>query len=122
MRNQLVDIEGKEISFMAEFVRYGSIKNCSDEEQQTILLRRVTTIDDNKIVAQHLWIQLTKDSALNSLNLKEGIFIKFNAKVEKYTKGYLGTNDNLRTVHPFETDYHLINIKNISIIKDNQIL
>jgi len=57
------------------------------------------------LVADHLWVDLTKEFML--LKLNSGDMVEFRARVKKYVKGYKGwraINDA-----PIETDYTLVN-------------
>ena len=56
-------------------------------------------------MADHLWVDLTKEFML--LKLNSGDMVEFRARVKKYVKGYKGwraINDA-----PIETDYTLVN-------------
>jgi len=106
MRNQLYELNNIRTSFLAEVIRLGK----TNDNKKTILVRRVTTIDNNKIVAQHLWLKET-DNIFSNIELKAGIYIKFDATVQEYCK------DNSS-----EVDYCLIDISDVSIVKVSDIL
>ena len=123
MRSQLKLIEGKQSSFIAEFIRYGQLKKgYYDPYEKTILIRRLTTTENNKIVANHLWINLQNNPRLEDYDFKEGDFISFSGIVKAYQKGYKGKRIDLIINRPVKTDYQLSNISDITILNENEIL
>lgn len=102
MRKELKQKNGIREKFTGEFEKYGW-KTGYKYPEQTILLLNIKT-EDGKIVADHLWFNLTKGfSELGEL--KKGNLIKFKARVKRYTKGYKGYREDV--YKPIETDYKL---------------
>jgi len=102
MREGLKNFEGKRKRFRAYFVRFGTKKGYKGLER-TILLKYVEDVSTNRLVAEHLWFNLTKGFA--ALDLKEGDQVEFDARVKRYVKGYKGYREDVWK--PLELDYKL---------------
>ena len=106
MRSQLYELNNVRTSFLAEVIKLGKTSN----NEKTLLVRRVTNIDNNKIVAQHLWLKET-NNIFSDIELKAGIYIKFDATVQEYYKE-----------NSSEVDYCLVDISDVSIVEVSDIL
>jgi hypothetical protein len=122
MRNQLYKLEKQRCNFISEFVRYGQYKNgYYDRYNTTVLLRRLTTINNNKIVAEHIWIPLKYIPSIKD-KVQTGDMITFTATVQPYIKGYRGKRIDLIFSHPIKHDYALEAITNVKILSKEKIL
>ena len=75
--------------YKAMFKRFG-MRNGYKGDIKTILLFDV--IDQNhKLVASHLWMDCGKQ--FDKLQLKEGDFVQFYARIKVYEKGYQGFDE-----------------------------
>ncbi|WP_143461374.1 hypothetical protein [Levilactobacillus enshiensis] len=73
-------------------------------EKPTILLREVRLVIGNRLMADHLWFNLTK--GFQGLGqLRRGDSIQFNGRVDRYVKGYQGSKN--RMPHNTVVDYQL---------------
>jgi hypothetical protein len=110
MRRVLKESLGERKKFSATFVKFGKKKNYKGYSDETILIKNVVDLDDGKVVADHLWFAYTK--GFQQIPLVEGAQIEFDARVNKYEKGYRNVRyqiDN-RT-----TDYKLSHPTKISL-------
>lgn len=89
MRKELGKKEGERKKFSAIFSRLGKKMNYKGYTEETILLTKVTDLETNTIVTDHIWFSYTK--SFQSVELKEGIIVEFDARVKEYTKGYVNT-------------------------------
>lgn len=101
MRKKLQEIKEVRKTFTGIFERIG-FKNGYKGVLETVLLKDIKDTEGNYI-SDHLWFNLTK--GFESLNLKQGDVIQFNARVKEYTKGYKGYREDV--YKPIETDYKL---------------
>ena len=88
--------------FTATVNRFG-IKNGYKGPLDTVLLINLKL--NNKIVADHLWINKTKGFMDSNANI--GDTIEFLARVNKYVKGYKGYDIIKQLEHPLQLDYKL---------------
>jgi hypothetical protein len=102
MRKELAPINEVRCTFTGTFVRIGT-KSSFGYPKQTLLLADVKNSDD-KVVTDHTWLNFTKGFA--ALDLNPGDVVRFDARVKKYRKGYLGYRDDVYD-KPVETDYKL---------------
>lgn len=72
-----------------------------------IMLAKITY--QGKLVTDHMW--LTYDEQFHKLY--EGNKISFEADIEPYVKGYVGTNPKIQKRSFEEYDYKLTNISNV---------
>lgn len=87
MRKELSTREGQRKRFRAVIGKFGSKVNFRGYTDTTILLKRIIEIDTNKVVADHVWFNLTK--GFEDKNLSENSVIEFEARVKEYKKGYV---------------------------------
>ena len=101
MRKQMRPLEFERKRFRGTFVRYGS-KWAWDGSGlvTTLLLRDITDVASGRVVADHLWFNLTKGfEALG--DLWRGDVIEFDARVKRYSKGYAGLREvDYKLSHP----------------------
>ena len=87
MRTTLAKNEGERKRFRATFVRVGKKKNFKGYSEDTILLQNIIDITDNQRVADHVWFAFTK--TFEDADIREGDIITFDARIKRYTKGYV---------------------------------
>lgn len=102
MREELKPMEDVRSTFTGVFVRLGT-KNSFGHPQQTVLFKDVQDAS-GKIVADHLWFNLTQ--GFLALELSTGDRVRFDARVRPYTKGYRGRREDVYD-SPLELDYKL---------------
>ena len=103
MRKDLRVISGERKGFSGTFVRFGLKSGWRGRTEKTVLLRDVCDAETGKVVADHLWFNLTQGFA--SLNMAEGEVVEFKARVRPYEKGYFGKREDV-FIAP-ELDYKL---------------
>ncbi|MGJ5817061.1 hypothetical protein [Paludibaculum fermentans] len=96
MRELLSNMYGARKRFSATFVREGKKRayrgygSNMDGTDTTLLFKHVREYESGRIVADHLWFNLTV--AFNQLNDGMGLFdgeiVSFDARVDSYVKGY----------------------------------
>jgi hypothetical protein len=87
-RVELKKEQGKRKTFYGVFGRFGTKMNWyTSDIEKTILLKDIVD-EDNNLVADHIWLNLTK--GFRNLNcLEKGDWIKFDARIKAYKKGYV---------------------------------
>jgi len=106
LREELAKIHGVRREFQGIFDRYGTKSGWKGQPVRTVLLLDVEDCLTHKIVTDHLWFNETKGFAANQL--QQGDVVRFNARVTRYTKGYMGTRDeDFDDRPPVELDYRL---------------
>ena len=116
MRKRLQDINKERARFTATFGRFGTKSGWRDVPVQTVLVNEIRDAS-GKIVADHLWLNLTK--GFEQLNLQQGDRIQFDARVKHYIKGYQGRHDDV--FKPIELDYKLSHPTKLQIISRQRI-
>lgn len=111
MRKGLADKEGERRKYSAVFSRIGKKTNYRGYSEETILLKDITDLETNQIVADHLWFSYTKSFQL--VSLLEGVRIEFEARVKEYRKGYVNTRYK---INDRRTDFKLSHPTRIKII------
>lgn len=111
MRKELKNIEGLRSRFTAKFVRYGSKKAFKGMPIKTLLFCDVKD-KYGKEYCDHIWF--TTNKQFESLGLKEGDGISFDARVKQYTKGYKGNREDY-DLPAVSKDYKLSHPNNIVI-------
>jgi hypothetical protein len=114
MRKKLEANEGLRGKFTAKFVRTGSKTGYNGYAEETILLKEVRESDTNKIVADHLWFSYTK--GFQSVTLTTGVTLEFEARIKKYSKGYVNKQYG---INQRQHDYKLSHPTRIKVINDN---
>ncbi|MCI0751227.1 MAG: hypothetical protein L0Y35_05265 [Flammeovirgaceae bacterium] len=87
MRKELAKQEGARKKFRATFSRFGKKTSYTGYPEETILLKKITDIQTNLIMADHIWFTLTK--GFEKISLTEGTVLEFEARVKEYSKGYV---------------------------------
>ena len=104
MRERLAQIEGNKSMFYGEFSKYGWRRFMGQYVGKTLLLTNIRDKYGN-IICDHLWFHLTK--GFEKLGeLKKGQILKFEARVQSYTK-HRGE----------DLDYHLAYPQNLAIVE-----
>jgi hypothetical protein len=111
MRKSLAKEEGERKKFRAKFVRIGKKINYKGHSEETILLKNICDASSGKLLTDHVWFSYTQ--GFQKVQLKEGCVIEFEARVKKYSKGYvnkkLGFNNE-------STDFKLSNPTKIVLV------
>lgn len=102
MRRTLQTQDGKRKKFQGVFARFGKKTNFHGYAEDTILLQNILDVETNKIVADHVWFTRTKN--FQKLSLAPGVHIEFEARIKKYTKGYVNSRYK---IDRRENDYKL---------------
>lgn len=83
----------KRYTFIGTFERFGKKTAFRGEDLTTVLLKDIHLKDDSRILTDHLWFNLTKGFAQQSL--LPGDKVQFDGRVDNYTKGYFGYRDDV---------------------------
>lgn len=102
MREALAPHHLRRMTFTGTFVRVGTKPGWKGKVQQTLLLRDIKD-DAGNVLTDHLWFNMTREFA--ALELQEGDEVKFDARVRRYWKGYLGHREIYDK--PPQVDYKL---------------
>ena len=102
MRKDLKKFNEIRKRFKGTFERFGT-KAGYKYPLTTLLFKYIIDSSTKEKVTEHIWFNLTK--GFNTLDLKEGDIIEFDARVKEYTKGYMGYREDV--YKPIETDYKL---------------
>ena len=115
MRKELAKQDGERKKFTATFERLGKKVGYQGYSEETILLKDVIDNTTGKIVADHLWFGYTK--GFQDVALTPGTQIEFEARVKKYTKGYV---NKAYKINQQKKDFKLSNPTKIkkAIVKD----
>lgn len=101
------------LTFTATFERYGEKSAYKGPPLKTLLFKDVQ--HNNKIVADHIWLNMTK--GFEQYKLNPGDVVQFDGRVKAYEKGYKGyRDDDLCLYHPIETDFKISHPTKITII------
>ena len=87
MRKVLGSDAGIRKKFRATVSRFGKKTNYHGYSDQTILLVRVTDLETQKVVTDHVWFSYTK--GFEKANLSPGVIVEFEARIKTYRKGYV---------------------------------
>ena len=104
MRKRLKKYEGQRLRFKGTFERFGT-RNGRVGVIPTIVLRNVKLCGSRKVLTDHLWFNLTKE--FERAELEEWDIVMFDARVERYTKGYKGRDWERQLEAPLEEDLKL---------------
>ncbi len=102
---------GERRRFVGTFVRFGKKTGWKGKTLTTILIEYIKDAN-NKTVCDHLWFNQTKE--FESLKLKKGDRIAFDARVKKYYKGYQGYREDVDK--PVEMDFRLANPTKVQVV------
>ena len=112
MRKELAKKEGERRKFSAVFIRLGSKANYHGYSEETILLKNVVDLQNNQVVADHIWFSYTK--GFQGIGLIEGIKVEFEARIKEYTKGYVNKRYG---IDRRKSDYKLSHPTKVKIIQ-----
>ncbi len=111
MRKSLAANEGERRTFTATCSRFGKKVNFKGRSEDTILLVNVRDVETGNVITDHIWFTFSK--AFEKVGIREGMTIRFDARVKSYTKGYVNRRagidqrrKDLRLSHP--TKIHAI--------------
>ena len=110
MRKQLVKDTGVRKKFSGVFDRLGKKTNYKGYSEETILLKSIYDLENDRMVTDHLWFSYTK--GFQQLTLTSGITIEFEARVKEYKKGYV---NKLLGMNHQKIDYKLSHPTKITI-------
>jgi hypothetical protein len=111
MRKVLSQENGNRKKYRAVFSRFGKKTNYNGYSEDTILLTKITDVEKNETVADHLWFSFTK--GFESIQLTEGTVIEFEARVKEYSKGYVNSRYKINNR---ASDFKLSNPTKIKVI------
>ena len=115
MREKLKEIgEESRHTFTATFERFGKKRAFKGPDLITVLL--IDVVYEGKIVADHVWLNLTK--GFEKCDLKPGDVVQFDGRVAEYEKGYFGPrhDDDIYSNHPPADDFEISYPTKISVI------
>jgi hypothetical protein len=112
MRTALSKNEGERKRFKATFVRVGKKTNYKGYSEDTILLQNIIDIADNQRVADHVWFTFTK--TFEDAAIREGDIIAFDARIKRYTKGYVNKALNIKKR---TTDFKLSHPTSVEVVE-----
>jgi hypothetical protein len=113
MRSELKKEEGERKKFRGTFIRTGKKTNIKGYSEETLLLKNIIDLETNRTVADHVWFNYTK--GFQNAGLSEGIMVEFEARVKKYTKGYVNNHYKMDFTRQ---DYKLSHPTKIKTIKN----
>jgi hypothetical protein len=102
MRKALAARKEERTIFQGTFERFGTKNGWQGRQEKTILLKDICDAT-GKRVCDHLWFNLTRDSA--ALDPQPGDTVAFDARVKAYEKGYFGRRWDV--YKPAAIDYKL---------------
>lgn len=117
MREELRKYEGQRLTYTAKVEKYG-IKHqpFGYRPKKTVLLTEVKCVTNKNIQTDHLWMIVGKK--IETLNLKEGDIVQFDARVKQYYKGYKGrVDEDYWDKPPVEKDYRLSTPSKVKLVK-----
>jgi hypothetical protein len=112
MRTTLSKNEGERKTFRATFVRLGKKKSFKGYSEDTILFQNIIDIVDNQRVTDHVWFTYTK--TFEDAAIRDGDIITFDARIKRYTKGYINKALNLKKQ---TTDFKLSHPTNVKVFE-----
>ena len=112
MRKLLAKEKEQRKKFIGTFSRVGKKTGYQGYSEDTILLKDIIDSETSTIVADHCWFNYTK--GFESLILKEGVKVEFEARVKEYTKGYV--NSALK-INNKKKDYKLSHPTRIKLVE-----
>ena len=90
----------------------GKKKNFKGYSEDTILLQEIIDVADNQPVADHVWFTFSK--TFEDAAIREGDIITFDARIKRYTKGYVNKALNLKKR---TTDFKLSHPTNVKVVE-----
>lgn len=87
MRKKLAEQAEERKTFRAVLSRFGKKTNYNGYSEDTLLFTQVVDVVLKQVVADHVWFTFSK--AFESLSLRPGDVIEFDARIKAYQKGYI---------------------------------
>ena len=114
MRKDLAKDSGVRKRFNATFIRVGKKAGFNGYSDETILLKNISDVETNKVVADHIWFSFTK--GFEKLSLTEGVVLEFEARIKEYKKGYVNSRYKINNT---TIDYKLSHPTKIRRLESN---
>lgn len=115
MRTELEGLLGKRIKVSAVFWKYG-VYSSYRGVGRTILLRDVRNVR-GRLIASHVWINYT--ASFDAVGeFRQGDRVEFDARIDRYFKGYIGEQIDFRLSHPIKEDFGLTYPHNVRKLVD----
>ena len=111
MRKILKNHEGERKKFQATVVRFGKKINYLGYSEETLLLKKIIDVENNRVVSDHIWFTYSK--AFQQVSISEGTQIQFEARIKKYTKGYINPRYK---INQRNVDFKLSHPTKISVV------
>ena len=111
MRSQLAKRDGVRGTFRATFVRLGKKLNYRGQSEETLLLTAVSSVDENRVVCDHVWFAFTK--GFQEAKLTPGCLVEFDARIKEYTKGYVNKRIG---INQKQRDYKLSHPTKVKVV------
>jgi hypothetical protein len=111
MRKLLASAEGERKKFRAVFSRFGKKINYKGFSETTVLLTQIVEVDTGKLLTDHQWFAYT--AGFEKADLKDGVSIEFEARVKKYSKGYVNKHIGINNK---KQDYKLSHPTRVTVI------
>lgn len=116
MRKELQPLEGRRITVMGTFIRFGMFET-KWGLQRKVLLKNIRDIRGKRL-AQHISLSEPSDVRVFE-GFNPGEIIQFSAIVCSYIKGYRGEDLGLRLARPICVDYGIRDIQELrSVSRD----
>lgn len=115
MRKKLSESAGERKTFRARFSRFGKKVSFKGYNEETVLLVDVTDCETGSVVTSHLWFSYS--TAFQKLNLVEGTFLQFDARVKAYKKGYV---NRAVGINRRQTDFKLSHPTKVQVVSDSE--
>lgn len=111
-RRELALREGERLRFRARLVRFGMKASYRGPDIKTALLADVIFVDTGERAAEHIWIAAGKWAH----EAREGDALEFDARVKRYSKGYMGRRLGALIERPASVDWRLSRPNGFAII------
>ena len=95
-------------------MRFGKRVNYKGRSETTVLFTNIIDLSTNKRVADHLWFSYTL--GFEKVNLTEGAAYEFEARIKKYSKGYVNKKYG---IDESKSDYKLSHPTKITSVQSN---
>jgi hypothetical protein len=116
VRKELAKADGQRKKFSATFSHLGKKINYHGHSEETILLKNVIDVETNALLTDHIWFSFTK--GFQEAGIQPGDYIQFEARVKKYSKGYVNKRHR---IDQKKVDYKLSHPTKIKGLKTNKL-
>lgn len=113
MRKKLAEQAEERKTFRAVLSRFGKKTNYKGFSEDTLLFTQVVDVAMKQVVSDHVWFTYSK--AFESLSLKPGDLVEFDARIKAYQKGYVNRSLGF---HKKTEDYKLSHPTKLKKIKE----